>query len=364
MKRPAREEMIMKKLLCTILTLLVVFSVWASASADAASDDLLERLTLAPAFTFRYEEPHGYGIWPVYSAPSNESYRGGKDNNAGFNTNSDRAIGTAGFTSSGWLMITYQMASGGHRVGYVPPTKVKGFRTAISLPQFDRIPAVAAAPIIVAESHYGDSGDFFMINAGEPFYVLGKYTYYGDWWYVEFTLNGLQSRGFIDRKTSQFYVNDILVVKEDLPEPSVSPAGTGKIGTVTIDKTDLDKVNTRQKPDPKSGLVTAAYWGRSYPCYGQKNGTTGKPWYYIFIEEASAFCWVSSGHGTLREPAESEPVNTAEPAGQSMSASEMRAYIRELEDRIDEAGLELPEFSADLTQEQYMRLLEQKLGGN
>ena len=44
-----------------------------------------------------------------------------------------------------------------------------------------------------------------------------------------------------------------------------------------------------------------------------------------------------------------------------MAASEMRTYIRQLEDRIEEAGLELPEFSADLTQEQYMKLLEQKL---
>lgn len=353
----------MKKLFSMILVLMIIFGVCVSASADTASNDLLERLTLAPAFTFRYEEPYGYGIWPVYSAPSNESYRGGKDNNAGFNTNSDRGIGTAGYTASGWLMITYQLASGGHRVGYVPPTKCKGFRTPISLPQFDRIPAVAAAPIIVYESHYGDN-DSFMINEGDTFYVLGKYTYYGDWWYVEFTLNGLQSRGFIDRKASQFYVDDIFVVKEELPEPTVSPLGTGKIGMVTIDKTDLDKVNTRQQPDPKSGLITAAYWGRSYPCYGEKNGTTGKPWYYIFIEEASAFCWVSSGHGTLRESTDNEPANTAAPGTQPMTASEMRTYIRQLEDRIEAAGLELPEFSANLIQEQYMNLLEQTLRDN
>ena len=42
----------------------------------------------------------------------------------------------------------------------------------------------------------------------------------------------------------------------------------------------------------------------------------------------------------------------------------MRRYIRMLEDQIEDVGLELPEFSAEITQEQYMRLLEQVLRDN
>ena len=47
-----------------------------------------------------------------------------------------------------------------------------------------------------------------------------------------------------------------------------------------------------------------------------------------------------------------------------LSASEMRKYIRMLEDQIEDTGLELPEFSADITQEQYMMQLEQVLRDN
>lgn len=62
------------------------------------------------------------------------------------------------------------------------------------------------------------------------------------------------------------------------------------------------------------------------------------------------------------EQATEEPVPTEEP--HPMSASEMRKYIRMLEDQIEDLGLELPEFSAESTQEEYMQQLEKVLHDN
>ena len=56
-------------------------------------------------------------------------------------------------------------------------------------------------------------------------------------------------------------------------------------------------------------------------------------------------------------PAETETPNT-------MASGDLRKYIRTLEDQIEELGLELPEFSANLTQEDYMNQLEQVLLDN
>ena len=56
------------------------------------------------------------------------------------------------------------------------------------------------------------------------------------------------------------------------------------------------------------------------------------------------------------------PAETKTPA--AMNPDEMRKYIRMLEDQIDDLGLELPEFSPSLTQEEYMKQLEQVLHEN
>lgn len=65
------------------------------------------------------------------------------------------------------------------------------------------------------------------------------------------------------------------------------------------------------------------------------------------------------------EPAE-PVISEQEPAAESatMNASEMRKYIRMLEDQIEDLGLELPELSASDTQEEYMKKLEKVLQDN
>ena len=40
--------------------------------------------------------------------------------------------------------------------------------------------------------------------AGDSFEILAKYTYHGNWWYIECTVDGKTARGFIDREKSSF----------------------------------------------------------------------------------------------------------------------------------------------------------------
>ncbi len=59
-----------------------------------------------------------------------------------------------------------------------------------------------------------------------------------------------------------------------------------------------------------------------------------------------------------------EPVPTSVPEATSIPASELRKYIRMLEDMIDECGLVIPDSAAELNQTEYVSLLEQILQEN
>lgn len=57
-----------------------------------------------------------------------------------------------------------------------------------------------------------------------------------------------------------------------------------------------------------------------------------------------------------------EPAKTE--ASETMTPSDMRRYVRMLEDQIEDLGLELPDYSMEATQEEYMRQLEKVLHEN
>ena len=46
------------------------------------------------------------------------------------------------------------------------------------------------------------------LAAGDSFEILAKYTYHGNWWYIECTVDGQPARGFIDRQTSGFVLGE------------------------------------------------------------------------------------------------------------------------------------------------------------
>lgn len=273
-----------------------------SAGAPASSEtDFRMRLLNLPDYKFRiHKEGIGYGNCPVYSAPYNDAFRaaGGKAV-----CDTDAEISEAGYDAGGWLLIRYELSNGGYRVGYIPPNYVKGFKTDMPLPRFDPVPVIAADIISVCDNP-GKSGTVFArLDAGEEFGILSKYTYSGDWWYIECTVDGKRARGYIDRNSSSFFDGSdnpcglVVTGVDSLGTPPVSPMGTEQIGVVTV--TSEKRINVRQKADTASRQVTVAYPGIGYPCYGVQTGTNGGDWYYIWVETDSAWGWVYSGLGRL-----------------------------------------------------------------
>ena len=305
-----------QKILAVFLSALFVLSFFSSA-ACAESEKLTftawrDRLLTVQSFKFK-EHKNGLGLGltsdvPVYTAPSADALRLA-NGHAACDTNMD--VYEAGYTSDGWLLVRYDPGNGNIRTGYIPPKYCRGngFRSSMSIDRFDSLSAVAAEPISVTDNPKGGGTAFAELAAGDSFRILAKYTYYVNWWYIELTVDGKTARGFISRDTSGFYPgedvedNGTLVNMETIGTPSVSALGTPQDGSVLINGSKGDeRKRVRRDADPNSGWVSSVYPTNTYPCYGSKIGTTGKIWYYVFVEADSAFGWVSGDYCTYSEP--------------------------------------------------------------
>ena len=244
---------------------------------------------------FNKSDGIGYGKCPVYSAPYDSAYRlaNGK---AEVNTNAKMSVG--GYDATGWLMVRYETNNGNYRVGYIPPKYIKGYKADVSLLKFETIKVEAAEIIYVTDNPMINYSAFAKLSIGETFTILGKYTYYGNWWYIECTVDGKPARGFIDRSNSAIRIDgEVYRSNKDLGFPANSPLDTPHIGTVTI--TGTDAVIVRRRADPDAAMVARVHGGEQFPCYGTKTGTTRKSWYYIWDD--GVWGWVSSGYSTLAE---------------------------------------------------------------
>lgn len=327
----------MKKTLAkTIIAVFLVFCLVPSAYAGtsvsnsggnnvvSSSNSLQERLKKVPDFLFKnHENGIGYGSIPVYTAPSEDAFRCA-DGKASCDSN--HYMSEAGYDKSGWLLVRYETNKGGHRVGYVPPKYVKGFKSDMELPSFEYIPATAAETIYVTDDLYLRNAAFATLSQGETFYILGKYTYrtaVSKFWYIECYVDNQICRGFIDMDNAKFSLgentssnsnantsnflsylnlvqsNDSYVSSSNVGYPDVSPLGTRQDGYFKMDPSRDKRAFVRERPDPDAEQVSCVYPGETYPCYGSQVGTTGKDWYYIWIEDDSTFGWVSSGIGFL-----------------------------------------------------------------
>ena len=289
-------------------------------AASASSSSLEERLLKVPSFKFMN---HQNGIncdkCPVYTAPSLDAYRCA-DGKASVDTR--YYMSEAGKDRSGWLLVRYDTNNGGSRVGYIPPSYTKNFKSDMDFPAFDYIPATATATINVTDNVYMRNSSFAALDPGETFYILGKYTYLKDptFWYIEFYVDDQLARGFIDRDSSSFvlgadsdyYFSYSSSYSSDYSSagsyadstsvysgyPSVSPLGTTMDGFFKLYETDQRK-NVRKSADKNAERISSVYNGVLYPCYGSRNGSDGKVWYYIWIETDSLWGWVSSTLGYI-----------------------------------------------------------------
>ncbi len=70
-----------------------------------------------------------------------------------------------------------------------------------------------------------------------------------------------------------------------------------RMGWVRVN--DAEKKIVRRDADPQSEDVASAIPSVTYACYDVKTGTTGRDWYYIWVERESRWGWISSGISTL-----------------------------------------------------------------
>lgn len=284
----------MKRLLALVLIAALVLSFVPSAFAATSVEKKTgtsngdSALYYVLDFKFHhYERGIGYGSLPVYSAPSLNAYRcaNGK---ATIDTNADMYIG--GFDATGWLMVRYETNNGAVRVGYVEPGKVRGFKTDIDTLKFSYIPQVAQSRIDLTDDPMMISAPFAVLEPGETYYILGKYTYYGNWWYIECTVDGKVARGFINRSTTPVDKGDG-VYTTDLGVPPTSPLGTSRIGTVTVLG---DAKMVRQNAGTEYEMVARVGNYEKYAVYATKTGTNGKPWYYIYVD--GVWGWIAESN--------------------------------------------------------------------
>ena len=300
-----------KAVLLLLLALSLLFSVTA-ASADGSSrynidySNLENRIRNVYIFKFYNQEGGiGYGNCPVYTAPYDDALRLA-NGRASCDTNSYMSVG--GYDATGWLMVRYQTNENKTRVGYIPPQYVRGYRARINLLQFDYIPVVADSTIYVTDNPISNSTSFAALGAGETFYILGKYTYVGNWWYIECYVDGQPARGFIDIATSPFQADGASFGNGDSGyNPAVFDSGSSggpvmtgnRIGTVTVRGTftNSDARIVRSLPNSDSDIVARVYDGERYPCYDITDGAGHKKWYKILVNEG--WGWISSGVSVL-----------------------------------------------------------------
>jgi len=185
-----------KKSLCFLLVVLFSVSLVFGASAGKSVSSSKSEETDIPEFLFiNMKDGIGCGICPVYTAPSVDAYR---CNNGKAECATDSPLYIAGFNDERWLMVRYETNKGAVRVGYIPPSYVKGFKHWAKL-KFSYVKTTAASTLEVTDNPMDNYSAFATLDAGETYYILGDYNYHGDWWYIECTVDGQVARGFIQK---------------------------------------------------------------------------------------------------------------------------------------------------------------------
>ena len=290
-----------RKATAALLALILLVSAFGALAEDTetAAKDKVTQLIEIRDFKFFHKEDglSGNTRWPVYTAPSADSLRLA-DGKAWCNPAGELSVG--GHTENGWLLVRYKVPEPDKytRVGYVPPRYISGIKTGVGGLDFVHIAVKAAEEIYITDDLEEQSPAFGKLEAGDDFVILAKYTYYGNWWYIEATVEGKTARGFISRGTAAIEVDGkVYHGNLELGIPEKSPQGTEKIGTVNV--THAEPTIVHSEPDPDKKMVARVYQGDSFPCYGKETGSTRKDWYYIWID--GVWGWISSGRSELTE---------------------------------------------------------------
>ena len=269
----------MKKRMTALLTILMLLV----ASTGYAYTNRNDIYSVVDFKFFQAPGGIGCGLCPVYTAPSKSAYRVG---NAQCNTNYELYL--VGY-ENGWLLVRYETNNGGVRVGYIPLEYVSGVKSKVNsinrgvdyIGQFSYIERTATEDMYITDNPKTSNlafSSFGTIRRGSTYWILGKYTYYGNWWYVEAKVNGQYARGFISRDYSPN------------PGPNPGPYPSNSLGKITV---TADASIVRQNADTNSVMVARVNAYEEYPYYEVKYGNTAKPWYYIYVD--GVWGWISGG---------------------------------------------------------------------
>ena len=269
-----------------------------SSSYPAAQSETVAALLEVPDFKFfSREEGIGEGSCPVFTAPSKDSLRLA-DGKARCNMAGE--LGVGGYTDNGWLMVKYEIRDKDGknrqaRVGYIPPEYAGSAKANIGKISFVSIPLKLAEAIEITDNPRENSTPYGILPAETEITILAKYTYTRNWWYVETMLDGVLTRGFIDRSIAALRVDGTVYHGNDeLGFPVESPEHTHKIGTVGLDGSGEDAWFVRKEATTKSHMVARIWGGEAYACYGVKTGEFDRDWYYIWVD--GVWGWTSSAH--------------------------------------------------------------------
>lgn len=273
-----------KSVFALLLLLAVLTAAWG-ASADGAVNTS-DFYAVKDFKFYHYKDGIGLGSCPVYTAPDLQSLRvGGK---ATCGTNGE--IFVAGKDHQGWLLIRYESNGGTSHVGYIPPDYAHGYEfTGYNYMEninSSAIPCAAQADIDLFDSPMGEPNPIATLHPGETYTILATYTYNGNWWYVECTVNGQRARGFIDRVTTMTPAGD----GTQLREPALSPQGDARQGSLTISG---EPTILRKNAGANTEMVGRVHGGDAYPWYQVKAGPGGTPWYYVYVFEQNVWGWLA-----------------------------------------------------------------------
>ncbi len=266
-------------------------------SCPAASSETVAELLKVPDFKFFVRhEGIGKGSSVVYTAPSEESLRLA-DGKASCRL--DNEIAAAGYVD-GWLLVRYDIKDNKARVGYLPPKVSRGVKADVGKLEFSDITVTLEERIDITDNPRSNSTPFGTLPEGTEITILGKYTYTGNWWYVETKLDGQLTRGFINRSDAAIVVDGVVYYgNEELGFPAASPENNQQTGMVAVTGTEDDAIIVRKHIGADSNMVARVYGGDLYPCYGSGEGRNNRIWYYIWVD--GVWGWISSGHAVFME---------------------------------------------------------------
>lgn len=300
----------MKKIIALCMALMLLLTTGTVLAEEQTSEkDILDRLRIVQDFKFlNHKDGIGTDVAPVYTAPSSDAFRcaGGR---ARYELNGE--ISESNYVGD-WLLIRYRIGNKDDknaydRVGYIHKKYVKGFKSLMPRLDFEHIPLTAAQDIDITDDPALKGTPFGTIHKGETFYVLMKYTYTGNWYYVECVIDGKTARGFIDRTKITFYLGEAVNPESDakvydlasVGYPEVSPRGTTARGHVEVNC--KRRIGVKNEPDVNGTQISVVYPGKYYPCYdivptGWRNN---QEWYYVWVEEDSEWGWIISSNEAM-----------------------------------------------------------------